>query len=163
MKGLTAARIGPKHTAHFVTHRRSRSSRLDFDELVLEGTLPTNTSVKRTTARLPAKSAYICLPIQIHHGDLVHSTTGQIKPPIGSCDHIADHAAAGWDRLRTEALRLRNKLYRVLGFTPDSLYQTSPSLVTAIPYGSDPVPPGDAHSFSSFPLAGSKCPRYPRA
>jgi hypothetical protein len=38
MKGLTAARIGPKDTAHSVTHRPSRSSRLDFDELVLEET-----------------------------------------------------------------------------------------------------------------------------
>jgi hypothetical protein len=47
MKRLTAARIGPKHTAHFATHHSSRSSRLDFDELSLEGTLPTNTSVKK--------------------------------------------------------------------------------------------------------------------
>src|SRR6266702_4649226 len=58
---------------------------------------------------------------------------------------------------------LGSNLTRVLGFTPDSLYQTSPSLVTAIPYGSESVPAGEAHSFSSFPLAGSKCPRYPRA
>jgi hypothetical protein len=116
IKGLTAARIGPNHTAHFVTHRPSRSSRLDFDELAFEETLPTNTSVKRTIARLSAKSASVCLPIQIHHGDLVHSTTSQIKPPIRSCDHIANHAAAGWDRLRTEALRLRIKLHQGIGF-----------------------------------------------
>src|SRR5438876_4540052 len=58
---------------------------------------------------------------------------------------------------------LGSNLTRVLGFTPDSLYQTSPSFVIAIPYGSESVPPGDAHSCSSFPLAGSKCPRYPRA
>jgi len=48
---------------------------------------------------------------------------------------------------------------RVLGFTPDSLYQTSPSLVMAIPYGSDSEPPGDGHSFSSLPAEGSKCPK----
>src|SRR2546427_12589609 len=54
-------------------------------------------------------------------------------------------------------------LTRVLGFTPDSLYQTSPSFVTAIPYGSESEPPGDNHSLSSFPPDGSKCPRYPRA
>ena len=54
-------------------------------------------------------------------------------------------------------------LTRVLGFTPDSLYQTSPSFVMAIPYGSDCEPPGDIHSFSNFPSDGSKCPRYPRA
>ena len=57
---------------------------------------------------------------------------------------------------------LGSNLTNVLGFTPDSLYQTSPSLVIAIPYGSDSVPPGDGHSFISFPAAGSKCPRYPR-
>ena len=48
---------------------------------------------------------------------------------------------------------------RVLGFTPDSLYQTSPSLVIAIPYGSDSGPPGDDHSLSSLPAEGSKCPK----
>ena len=30
MKGLTLARIGPKHTAHFVTHRPSRSIKARF-------------------------------------------------------------------------------------------------------------------------------------
>src|SRR5579864_6046611 len=48
----------------------------------------------------------------------------------------------------------------VLGFTPDSLYQTTPLFVIAIPYGSDSSPPGDAHSFTNFPSPGSKCPRY---
>ena len=57
---------------------------------------------------------------------------------------------------------LGSNLTNVLGCTPDSLYQTSPSLVVAMPYGWDSGPPGEAHSFSSFPLAGSKCPRYPR-
>src|ERR1700688_1936077 len=56
-----------------------------------------------------------------------------------------------------------SNLTSVFGFTPDSLYQTSPSFVIAIPYGSDSEPPGDNHSLSSFPLDGSKCPRYPRA
>src|SRR5713101_6141765 len=56
-----------------------------------------------------------------------------------------------------------SNLTRVLGFTPDSLYQTSASFVIAIPYGSDSEPPGDNHSFSSFPPDGSKCPKYPRA
>src|SRR5258708_38387396 len=56
-----------------------------------------------------------------------------------------------------------SNLTSVFGFTPDSLYQTSPSFVIAIPYGSDPAPPGDLNSFSSFPPAGSKCPKYPRA
>ena len=32
-------------------------------------------------------------------------------------------------------------------------------LVIAIPYGSDPAPPGDGHSFSNIPDDGSKCPR----
>jgi hypothetical protein len=58
---------------------------------------------------------------------------------------------------------LGSNFTRVLGFTPDSLYQTSPSFVTAIPYGSEPAPPGDVHSFNSFPPAGSKCHKYPRA
>src|SRR5437016_5916994 len=48
-----------------------------------------------------------------------------------------------------------SNLTNVFGFTPDSLYQISPSFVIAIPYGSEPVPPGEAHSFSSFPVAGS--------
>src|ERR1700688_1779169 len=56
-----------------------------------------------------------------------------------------------------------SNLTRVLGLTPDSLYHTSSSLVMAMPYGSDSEPPGDDHSFSSFPADGSKCPRYPRA
>src|SRR6266705_5115202 len=55
---------------------------------------------------------------------------------------------------------LGSNFTRVLGFTPDSLYQTSPSFVIAIPYGSESVPSGETHSFSRFPLAGSKCPRY---
>src|SRR5271169_5210480 len=37
----------------------------------------------------------------------------------------------------------------VFGFRPDSLYQTWPSFVIAIPYGSDSAPPGDNHSFNS--------------
>jgi hypothetical protein len=32
---------------------------------------------------------------------------------------------------------LGSNLTRVLGFTPDSLYQTTPSFVIAIPYGSE--------------------------
>src|ERR1700730_1834941 len=54
---------------------------------------------------------------------------------------------------------LGSNLTKVLGLTPDSLYQTSPSFVMAIPYGSDSEPPGDGHSLSSVPLEGSKCPR----
>ena len=57
---------------------------------------------------------------------------------------------------------LGSNLTKVLGVTPDSLYQTSPSFVIAIPYGSDSAPRGEFHSFNSFPLAGSKWPRYPR-
>jgi hypothetical protein len=52
-----------------------------------------------------------------------------------------------------------SNLISVFGFTPDSLYQTSPSLVMAIPYGSDSAPPGDAYSFNNFPCLGSKCPK----
>ena len=37
---------------------------------------------------------------------------------------------------------LGSNLTKVLGATPDSLYQTSPSLVIAIPYGADSDPPG---------------------
>jgi hypothetical protein len=62
MKGLTRTRVGPKHTAHFVTHPPSRRSRLDFDELALEGTMPVNTSVKETNSKLLAK---ICVHLLI--------------------------------------------------------------------------------------------------
>ena len=39
-----------------------------------------------------------------------------------------------------------SNLTNVFGVTPDSLYQTSPSLVTAIPYGSELDPPGDGQA-----------------
>jgi hypothetical protein len=48
----------------------------------------------------------------------------------------------------------------VFGFTPDSLYHTNPSAVIAIPYGSDPGPPGDGHVFTA-PETGSSRPRLP--
>src|SRR5438034_6929339 len=74
--------------------------------------------------------------VQIHHSDLVHSTACQIQPPIGSCHHIADHAAPDGIGFVLKLSDLGSNLTRVLGFTPDSLYQTSPSFVIAIPYGS---------------------------
>jgi len=44
--------------------------------------------------------------LQIDYRDLVDSAAGQIKPPpIGSCHHIPDDPAAGWNRLGTEAFR----------------------------------------------------------
>src|SRR5437660_12524939 len=58
---------------------------------------------------------------------------------------------------------LGSNLTRVFGFTPDSLYQTSPSLEMAMPYGRDVPPPGEAHSLMNLPVAGSKWPRNPRA
>src|ERR1700730_15075221 len=48
----------------------------------------------------------------------------------------------------------------VFSFTPDSLYHTIPSAVIAIPYGSDPGPPGDGHIFTA-PETGSSRPRLP--
>jgi hypothetical protein len=48
----------------------------------------------------------------------------------------------------------------VFGFTPDSLYQTIPSGVIAIPYGLDPDPPGEGHILTA-PEAGSRRPRFP--
>jgi hypothetical protein len=48
----------------------------------------------------------------------------------------------------------------VFGFTPDSLYHTIPSAVIAIPYGSDPGPPGEGHVFMA-PETGSRRPRLP--
>jgi hypothetical protein len=84
MKGLTAARIGPKHTAHFVTHRPTRSIRLDFDEVAPEGTLPTNTSVKRTTARrCEQKLRRFAYRFRYITATSFTPTTDQIKPPIG--------------------------------------------------------------------------------
>ncbi len=55
-----------------------------------------------------------------------------------------------------------SKRTSVLGLTPDSLYQTSPSAVPAIPYGREWGPPGDGHS-STFPDLGSSRPSIPRA
>src|SRR6266446_10400423 len=48
----------------------------------------------------------------------------------------------------------------VFGFTPDSLYQTIPSGVIAIPYGADFAPPGDAHIFTAPEVMSSR-PRWP--
>src|SRR5437667_6787060 len=48
----------------------------------------------------------------------------------------------------------------VFGVTPDSLYQTMPSGVIVIPYGSDPAPPGEAHILTA-PDTGSRRPRFP--
>src|ERR1700730_8463455 len=48
----------------------------------------------------------------------------------------------------------------VFGFTPDSLYHTIPSGVIAIPYGSDPGPPGEGQIFTA-PETGSRHPRLP--
>ena len=50
----------------------------------------------------------------------------------------------------------------VFGFTPDSLYQTIPSGVMAIPYGLAPAPAGEFHIFTS-PVLGSSRPRCPRS
>jgi len=50
----------------------------------------------------------------------------------------------------------------VFGWTPDSLYQTNPSAVVAIPYGLEPGPPGERHS-STLPELGSSRPSMPRA
>jgi len=38
-----------------------------------------------------------------------------------------------------------SNLTSVFGFTPDSLYQTSPSFAIAIPYGSESFAPGEIH------------------
>ena len=55
-----------------------------------------------------------------------------------------------------------SKATRVFGFTPDSLYQTTPSRVEAIPYGREVGPPGEGHS-STFSVFGSNLPIKPRA
>jgi len=46
-----------------------------------------------------------------------------------------------------------SNLIMVLGLTPDSLYQTPPSLVMAIPYGPESDPPGESHILTA-PVAG---------
>src|SRR5882762_2057839 len=51
------------------------------------------------------RASHAPLPVRIHHSDLVHSTACQVQPSIGSGDHVANHTATGWDRLRTEAPR----------------------------------------------------------
>jgi len=48
-----------------------------------------------------------------------------------------------------------SNLTNVFGSMPDSLNQTVPSGVTAIPYGLAPAPPGEGHS-STFREAGLK-------
>src|SRR5713101_32558 len=48
----------------------------------------------------------------------------------------------------------------VFGFTPDSLYQTIPSGVIAIPYGAAFAPPGEGHIFTA-PELNSSLPRWP--
>src|SRR5215472_1664093 len=48
----------------------------------------------------------------------------------------------------------------VFGCTPDSLYQTIPSGVIAMPYGLDSGPPGDGYICTS-PLARFSLPRLP--
>jgi hypothetical protein len=46
--------------------------------------------------------------------------------------------------------------------SPVSQYQIAPSEVVVIAYGLASAPPGDWNS-STFLVAGSRCPRYPRA
>src|SRR6266571_5188030 len=48
----------------------------------------------------------------------------------------------------------------VFGFTPDSLYQTIPSGIIAMPYGADFAPPGEAHIFTAPDVISSR-PRWP--
>src|SRR2546427_9595329 len=55
-----------------------------------------------------------------------------------------------------------SNLTTVFGSMPDSLNQTVPSGVTAIPYGLAPAPPGEGHS-STFREAGLNRPSWPRA
>src|SRR5437870_2554065 len=55
-----------------------------------------------------------------------------------------------------------SNLTNVFGSMPDSLNQTVPSGVTAIPYGLAPAPPGEGHS-STFREAGLNRPSWPRA
>src|ERR1039458_10717925 len=62
----------------------------------------------------------VCLFVQIHYSDLVHPAACQIKLLIGSCNHIADYTAAGWDRLRAGALRLGIEPYQSIG--PDARF-----------------------------------------
>jgi hypothetical protein len=56
-----------------------------------------------------------------------------------------------------KALDFGSKRTNVFGLTPDSLYQTMPSAVTAIPYGLEAPPPGEAHS-STFFVVGEARP-----
>ena len=55
------------------------------------------------------------------------------------------------------SLILQNGGLIVFGSTPDSLYQIT-SLIAAMPYGLDFVPPGDGHS-TTLPVEGSSRPR----
>src|SRR6202035_1038486 len=85
------------------------------------------------------------LPGRVDHSYLVHSATCQIQTTIWRGNHVAYHTAAGWDLHSAEALRFEIEPDQGIGLQPDSLYQTLPSSVIAIPYGSDSAPPGDAH------------------
>jgi len=53
---------------------------------------------------------------------------------------------------------LGSNLTGVLGFTPDSLYQTKPSFVIALSYGSESVPPGEASLLATFHLWDRSAP-----
>ena len=70
---------------------------------------------------------------QVHHRDLVHPTACQIQSVIVRGDHVTNHPATGWDLLCAEALGFEIKPDQGIGLPPDSLYQTLPSFVIAIP------------------------------
>jgi hypothetical protein len=55
------------------------------------------------------------LLVQTHDRDFIHSAACQIQPPVGRCHHVADHAAAGGDRLRIEAFRFGIEVNQSIG------------------------------------------------
>ena len=69
----------------------------------------------------------------LRHAYLVDSAAGQVKLAIRGRHHIADHSATGRYRGSPKLLGARVESHESVGCTPDSLYQTMPSDVTAIP------------------------------
>ena len=69
----------------------------------------------------------------LRHAYLVDSAAGQVELAIRGRHHIADHSATGRYRGSPKLLGARVESHESVGCTPDSLYQTMPSDVTAIP------------------------------
>ena len=68
-----------------------------------------------------------------HHAHFVYAAASNIHPPVGSGGHIAYCFAAGGDDGTRKVSVFGSNWMMVFGFIPDSLYQTIPSGVIAMP------------------------------